>query len=360
MSVAGAAFKNNDYQNLAKQIVDDLSDAKLEDQLDGFLELVGLSNEKLKQRAIIGESLLALITTIFEDCSIYPIGPDFLNIATDLDPMILVVDAFAKMSKDFIFSDKGCQLEVSKEMFKLLKKEQYNLKFCKELQTIESEGGDQIDKITFVHRDSGIKCIIVVENYIIVQDSRLIKYIKSLDSRLPYILSFINVFGSVYNLLQTQDEIFPNHSLIWMLLAFLSNKMVVPTINELHQLNKSSLILDNVDIGFSDDKSLLTSLTQPPMMDDPAIRAFSVTALIKEFFEFFAKADLKRYVVSPAVGKMLPVSCFKKNIKKFFPEEIKQRYLFDTNGASRNQTFYSGSPMGKYIYLLNCLYCFSK
>jgi hypothetical protein len=257
-----------------------------------------------------------------------------------------------KLTDEF-FPENGvipsCQPTLLTEIFQLLKDEQYKLRFCRDVEInrkpwIYSADGS-VKTISLVHRDSGIPCNLVLENFIVVQQSRLLKFLTTLDHRVHPLICYVRFFASIHGLLQNSDEPFGNHSMIWLLVFFLSSKKIIPSVIELQNLSLSPLVVENINISFCSNKDIV-NVTPAPMMDDPGIRAFSVLSILKEFFEYFGSANLKQNVVCTAIGKLVPITAFGKTIGSKFPEEIRTRYLFNEDGTPRAKKFYVGSPMG--------------
>lgn len=84
----------NQCQSLVHQIKEDLSGVTLEQQVDGFCKLAGLSSDQLVKLANIGQELLQILLPNFNECTIFPVGPTFLGVATEFDTMCLAVDPF--------------------------------------------------------------------------------------------------------------------------------------------------------------------------------------------------------------------------------------------------------------------------
>jgi len=94
----------NEYQRIAIQMKDDLSDLKLEEQVDSFCQLLCLTSEQMQKRVDLGSQLLEILQIQFPECSIYPFGLDFIGISSDIDTMNGVVDPFG-MSFECILLD---------------------------------------------------------------------------------------------------------------------------------------------------------------------------------------------------------------------------------------------------------------
>lgn len=240
------------------------------------------------------------------------------------------------------------ETSMATQVFEILKQEQYKLQFCRdvEINWVPWVFGDsKIQKISFVHRDSGVLCNLVIESFMIVQESRLLKFLSSLDPRINSLFCFARLFDSVYKILQSPNECFKNQIMIWLMVYFLASKKIIPTMHELHSLSTAPFIMDNTDVSFCSDKTIIKH-KKTPFMDDATIRSFSTLSLLKEFLNLMSTADLKQNVVCPVIGKLVPVTAFGRKIGDNFPHEMRKRYLFNDDGTPKEKRFFSGSPMG--------------
>jgi len=206
---------------------------------------------------------------------------------------------------------------------------------------------DCVRKITFVHRQSHIKCVLILEHFIVLQQSRFLKFLTSLDLRVKPLMCFVRCFSSVFGFFETSatKEPFPDHSMLWILVFYLISKNILPSVLHLQNLSNNSLILENTDVSFCSIQDNIEFKLNPEI-EDSSMRALSLVSILQEFFEFFGDADLSRNVICPAIGKFVPVKAFGKELGEEFPKELITRYSFTDDGSRRPYGFYAGSPMG--------------
>jgi len=249
------------------------------------------------------------------------------------------------------------QARLIQGIFKILHTQKDHLQFCKDLELktcswVFSNDG-LVEKISFVHLKTQTKCVLILEHFIILQQSRLLKFLASLDLRVQPLMCFVRCFSSVFGFFETSSsktkEPFPDHTMLWILVFFLTSIKILPSVLHLQNLSNSSLILENTDVSFcSIRENIIEFKVNPAAIEDSSIRALSLVSILQEFFEFFGDADLSRNVICPAIGAFIPVQEFGIELGEEFPLEMITKYLFTDGPRRRRRTvgFNAGCPMG--------------
>jgi len=176
------------------------------------------------------------------------------------------------------------------EIFKILKLEQDNQRFCTNLSD-EKKSNSDAPTVTFIHLESQVKCKLQTANFPTVQKSMLIKFLCALDTRVRPLLILVRYWSSFNRIFDSPDEGMRNCLPVYLMIFHLANRKIIPSLSHLQSLDHSKMIWKNADISFCGDINKV-----PPnnmkMLQDKSICTLSVLSLLKDFFERFGVASL--------------------------------------------------------------------
>lgn len=199
--------------------------------------------------------------------------------------------------------------------------------------------------ISFIHSETKVRCNIRLENYLLVQEAKIIQFIRSLDPRIPPLLTLVRYWSSVHKVLDTPEEDTKNRFTTLLMLFFLARKKIIPTMAELQSLSVKREYFENLDIGFCDDYSLVPP-TENPALEDKCVLTLSTLALLKEFFNLFASANFGKEVVSLWKAEFIPKDNFSPQLEsKALPPDVRKRYRYGANGKLRDKRINCGSKL---------------
>lgn len=226
-------------------------------------------------------------------------------------------------------------------------KEDKNHKFFGQIvrRTNFSSNRINLPVISFIHSETKVRCNLRLDNYLLVQEAKVIQFICSLDTRIPSLLSLARYWSSVHKVLDTPEEDTKNRFVTLLMLFFLARKKIIPTMANLQSLSVKREYFNNLDIGFCDDYSLVPQ-NENPALEDKTVFTLSCLALLKEFFKLFAEAKLKEQVVSLWEAEFIPKENFSPNFEaKVLKPELRKRYRFGADGKLRNKRIDCGSKL---------------
>jgi hypothetical protein len=177
------------------------------------------------------------------------------------------------------------------DIFNILKLEQDHSRFCNSLKKKTSLEGVELISFRLID-SSSLKCVIRTEGFHVVQESKLIKFLCSLDIRVRPLLGLARYWSSFYKILDGPDE-FWNVLVIRLMLFHLANRSVIPTLSFLQSLEEHIpvVINNNVNASFSYDTSRIPQNGMKNLLKNKSMYTLSVLSLLKDFFERFARAS---------------------------------------------------------------------
>jgi hypothetical protein len=176
------------------------------------------------------------------------------------------------------------------DIFNILKLEQDHSRFCNSLKKKTSLEGVELISFRLID-SSSLKCVIRTEGFHVVQESKLIKFLCSLDIRVRPLLGLARYWSSFYKILDGPDE-FWNVLVIRLMLFHLANRSVIPTLSFLQSLEHIPVVIkNNVNASFSYDTSRIPQNGMKNLLKNKSMYTLSVLSLLKDFFERFARAS---------------------------------------------------------------------
>lgn len=192
-----------------------------------------------------------------------------------------------------------------------------------------------------------VPCKIQFENFLSVQKSRLLRFLTTHDDRVASIFSLIRLWSKKHGVLHElrEGEEFEGYILIMLMVHHLTNNKFLPSLAHLREVaikNGPSLVLDNMDVGYSTSRKLIPSARVP---SDKSLRALTIVQTLQTFFQFFAGFKFSKDVVCPSIGEILKKQDFRPHMENNLPPQILKYYKTNADGTLRETKLAIFSPM---------------
>ena len=151
-------------------------------------------------------------------------------------------------------------------------------------------------KKAFVLVKSAINCDISITNGLGIINTKLIRFYAQYDRRFQELALILKFWAKKNGLIDGLNG-FTSYALIQMLIFFCQNLSppLLPTVDQLRQFSKESVIIDGRECGFCDDKSAI-----PKSLNED-----TVLQLLAKFFKFYSDFDFTTQVIRPKTGSSI-------------------------------------------------------
>lgn len=158
-------------------------------------------------------------------------------------------------------------------------------------------GKARVPIVRFIHRRTGIRCDVTVKNKLGVMNSKLIKFLVSLDQRIRPFIVLLKFWAKEYSI--TINSQLSSYALTMMAVFYLQ-QLEPPLLPPISELITSDEIQGGWHCGFVDNPREV-SLQE---------NNISVKEIIKGFFEFYATFEYDKYVICPLLGQSVLINDF--------------------------------------------------
>ncbi|CAL8113589.1 unnamed protein product [Orchesella dallaii] len=348
-----AAEEPHDFfsDKMVKHFASILKDKPIDGQMQELMSHILLPAEYLGSRVNIVRNLHEMLTKSFHKCHIYPYGADFIGIGNSDDSVNIFVDLTGNQGpSNNIESTHIEPSELTDEhvnkLYELIKLDE-NHKFFGQIvrRTNYSHRRTNLPVISFIHSETQVRCNLRLDNYLLVQEAKVIQFICSLDSRICPLLALVRYWSSVHKVLDTPAEDTKNRFVTFLVLFFLAKKNIIPNMAYIQSLAVKHEYFENIDISFCDVYELI-SRNNNDALDDKTVFCYSTLSLLMQFFALFAETKLEEQVVSLWKAEFIPKENFSKNIETSgLPPDLRKRYMFGVNGKIRDKRLDCGSRL---------------
>ncbi|KAJ1522393.1 hypothetical protein ONE63_002681 [Megalurothrips usitatus] len=166
------------------------------------------------------------------------------------------------------------------------------------LESLRAIPNARVPIIKFVHKSTGLSCDLSFRNSMGVQNSRLIKFLISLDSRIKPFFMIVKYWAKLHRLTGRRLS---NYALIMLMISFLQslNDPILPPLYILQDEAVEKWVA-GWNAGFDDDPTKLT----------PISNNLSLEELLTQFFDSVVRTDFENHVLCPYLGCFLPKELF--------------------------------------------------
>lgn len=171
-------------------------------------------------------------------------------------------------------------------------------------------------------------------NSLPLHECQLFKFYCDYDVRVLPLSFILTLWASSNNFLQYSKESYPNQLLILLIISFLQNKKVLPTVQKLQEClpeDTKPEIVNGNNVSFCTDPKTVLKLhpnDSADLLKDDSIRAMSTIGLLKDWFQFFATTDLKENAVCSRFGYFIPKKNFQPDSVAELPGDLCRVYRF--------------------------------
>lgn len=158
-------------------------------------------------------------------------------------------------------------------------------------------GKARVPIVRFIHTKTGIRCDVTVKNKLGVMNSRLIRFLLSLDRRIRPFIMLLKCWAKEHSI--TANSQLSSYALIMMAVFYLQ-QLEPPLLPPISELITSDEIQGGWHCGFNENPWAV-SLKQ---------NNICVKEIAKGFFEFYAHFDYNKYVICPLLGQPVLVDDF--------------------------------------------------
>ncbi|KAK3919323.1 Speckle targeted PIP5K1A-regulated poly(A) polymerase, partial [Frankliniella fusca] len=210
------------------------------------------------------------------------------------------------------------------DVLDVFKKVQTILEKLPAIESINPIPSARVPIIKFVHKSTRLSCDLSFKNAMGVQNSKLIKFIVSLDERIKQFFIIVKYWAKLHHLTGRR---FSNYALTLLLINFLQS-LSEPFLPPLHELQHAGVV--PIEIGrwntnFDDSRTRLRPISNELPLEE----------LLSRFFESIVQTDFENYVVCPYLGTLIHRGAFQTMTK--LPDALKD-YIYCMNvGGARLQ-----------------------
>lgn len=167
--------------------------------------------------------------------------------------------------------------------------------------------------IKFVHKTTGLNCDLSFRNTMGIQNSKLIKFLISLDSRVKPFFMIVKFWAKIHRITGKRMS---NYSLILLLISFLQSlhDPILPRLLDLQHKDLAPAKVGVWNAAFDDDVTRLRPISNDLPLEE----------LLSRFFESVGKTDFSNYAVCPLLGSLIHKEAFYQTSR--LPPEIKESY----------------------------------
>lgn len=208
------------------------------------------------------------------------------------------------------------------EVLDVFRKVKNVLEKVKIIESMRPIPNARVPIIKFIHTATGLNCDLSFKNAMGVQNSKLLRFIGSLDERIKQFFIIVKYWAKLHHLTGRRLS---NYALTLLIINFLQslNEPILPPLHELQHAGVAPINIGDWNTNFDDSITRLR-----PISND-----LPIEELLSRFFESVVQTDFANYVVSPYLGSLIHRDVFHQMVK--LPKELKN-YIYHLNvGRSR-------------------------
>lgn len=158
--------------------------------------------------------------------------------------------------------------------------------------------GAKVPIVQFLHTPTQTNCDVSFSSRAGIRNSELISFMMQIDSRALKLAIILKYWSKVHKL--TGTNLFPNYSLIMLVIFYLQNRSILPPVKWLQGSANNCDIVEGWNTSFN------CSLRELPPSEDPT----PLHMLLGDFFLFYRNFNFKDLIISPFSGQAVPRSLF--------------------------------------------------
>lgn len=218
----------------------------------------------------------------------------------------------------------------------IFRKTKNALEKLKLLESFRPIPNARVPIMKFVHKPTGFNCDLSFRNTMGVQNSKLIKFLTTLDPRIKPFFMIIKYWAKLHSLTGRKLS---NYGLTLVLINFLQSLKdpILPPLCELQDGHLSAKWVGPWNAGFSDDSTRLR----------PISNNLPIEELLGRFFESVVNTDFNNFVVCPLLGSLIHRDTF--NVTSRLPKDMRNYIQYMNAGGSGLKvcclTFYLGPAL---------------
>ena len=198
--------------------------------------------------------------------------------------------------------------------------------------------------LKLMHNLSQVQMDLSFENFMSLQNTKLILLYMELDPRVRPVLVFVRWWAEFHEL--SGSFLIKNYALALMVITCLAHTEVVPTVKELQSLSEPNpqFIIDGWNTGFTSDMTLINGFypsKYPPVVGSEGT---DFIELIYKFFYLYSTLDYEKHVICPFLGGTVPTSFFERGNTDKLPDSM-LAYKVWTAQNEREFHFRINSPL---------------
>lgn len=157
----------------------------------------------------------------------------------------------------------------------------------------------KIPIVKAIHKQTGMKCDINFKNMLGVENSKLIRYYLSLDSRLRPVMLVIKYWAKIQGI-SGRNHLFTSYSLVMMFIFYLQQCYSFPSVYDLqrHTVPTDPRVIWNMNIV------PITTLRSTHIHSVPLLE------ILKGFFRYYSTFKFDSEIICPYLGRTVEKQCF--------------------------------------------------
>jgi DNA polymerase sigma len=173
----------------------------------------------------------------------------------------------------------------------------------------------------------------------------LFNFYCQLDPRVRPMTFLLGYWANSGQIFTSKSQSYPSQFIVMLVLSFLIQSKILPSVQKLQEIlsessssTEKNKLIGASNVSFCSNLSQVQKIHPPsPLLDlfkDDSILSMSILGLCKDWFKFFATADLTENAIVTRFGLLVPKKDFQPGAIGNLPGDLGRVYRFGTPGGS--------------------------